>query len=164
MHIIHTSRSLKVRQSQSGHRPGVSGHHMVEVSGPIMPHMVQALSSLAATNNTDFSVALQTLEETVSFSMFQGVENEVLKLLSQPRISWFIFSIFTFRTHLQPSQPPVWMTAVSSLRCWKCSVPGTLRRRTLSGSSGTWSTAPIWDSLWTRSLTLGRNNLLFLGL
>lgn len=69
-------RSLKVRQSQSGGRPGLGGLHTVEVSGPIMPHMVQALTKLAATTKTDFSVALRTLEETVSFSMFQGVERE----------------------------------------------------------------------------------------
>lgn len=71
-----TLRSLKVRQSQVAGRPGVSGHHTVEVSGPVMPHMVQALTKLATSTNTDFTVALQTLEETVSFSMYQGTETE----------------------------------------------------------------------------------------
>ena len=36
-----------------------------------MPHMVQALTKLAAATKLNFSLALQTLEETVSFSMFQ---------------------------------------------------------------------------------------------
>ena len=36
-----------------------------------MPHTVQALTKLAASTKLGFSLALQTLEETVSFSMFQ---------------------------------------------------------------------------------------------
>ena len=66
-----TLRTLKVKQGQVVGRPGQGVQHSVEVSGPIMPHMVQALTKLAASTKLGFSLALNTLEETVSFSMFQ---------------------------------------------------------------------------------------------
>ena len=45
--------------------------------GPILPHMVQGLTRLAASNSKNYNVNMNTLEETVSFSMYQGEENQV---------------------------------------------------------------------------------------
>ena len=99
-------RSLKVRQSRV-----VSGHHTVEVSGPVMPHTVQALTKLAASNTTNFSVALQTLEETVSFSMYQGADNEVSSRFEVPSQ----YLIFSLRAPHLCSPRPVWTTVDWSL-------------------------------------------------
>ena len=99
-------RSLKVRQSRV-----VSGHHTVEVSGPVMPHTVQALTKLAASNTTNFSVALQTLEETVSFSMYQGADNEVNSRFEVPSQ----YLIFSLRPRHLCSPLPVWTTVDWSL-------------------------------------------------
>ena len=45
--------------------------------GPVLPHMVQGLTRLAASNSKNYNVNMNTLEETVSFSMYQGEENQV---------------------------------------------------------------------------------------
>ena len=71
-----TLRTLKVRVSQAGGRgSGRGSQFSVELTGPVLPHTVQGLARLAAKLSPAFSVSTHTLEETVSFSMFQGEEN-----------------------------------------------------------------------------------------
>ena len=68
-------RSLKVRVSQAGARASGRAQYSVDLTGPILPHTVQGLARLAAKLSPAFSVSAHTLEETVSFSMYQGEEN-----------------------------------------------------------------------------------------
>ena len=71
-----TLRSLKVRVSQAGARAtGRAAQYSVDLTGPILPHTVQGLARLASKLSPTFSVSAHTLEETVSFSMYQGEEN-----------------------------------------------------------------------------------------
>jgi len=71
-----TLRTLRVKVGQVGGRGGVPAQHSVELTGPVLPHMVQALTRLAAGQSSSFSVNMNTLEETVSFSMYHGEENQ----------------------------------------------------------------------------------------
>ena len=50
------------------------------VKGPILPHTAVALNRLAANHTTQFSMALQTMEETVSFSLFNLPRSSVSNL------------------------------------------------------------------------------------
>merc|ERR1712098_605439 len=71
-----TLKTLRVKVGQVGGRGGVPAQHSVELTGPVLPHMVQALTRLAAGQSSSFSVNMNTLEETVSFSMYHGEENQ----------------------------------------------------------------------------------------
>jgi len=70
-------RTLRVKQGQTGGKGGVPLQHSVELTGPILPHMIQGLTRLAATATTGFSAVLNTLEETNSFSLFHSKEKEM---------------------------------------------------------------------------------------
>jgi len=73
-----TLRSLKVRVTGAGGRAsGRPAQYSVDLTGPILPHTVQGLASLASRLSPAFSVSSHTLEETVSFSMYQGEEDTV---------------------------------------------------------------------------------------
>eukprot|EP00092_Neocalanus_flemingeri_P011288 GFUD01012165.1.p1 GENE.GFUD01012165.1~~GFUD01012165.1.p1 ORF type:complete len:545 (-),score=169.58 GFUD01012165.1:260-1894(-) len=69
-------RTLRVKQGQTGGKGGVPLQHSVELTGPILPHMVQGLSRLAATTTNSFGVGLNTLEETNSFSLYHSKDAE----------------------------------------------------------------------------------------
>ena len=75
-----TLRTLRVKVGQVGGRGGVPAQHSVELTGPLLPHMVQGLTRLAAGQSSNYSVNMNTLEETVSFSMYQGEDNQVIIL------------------------------------------------------------------------------------
>jgi len=69
-----TLRSLKVRQAVVGGIAGKEKHHVVELSGPILPHTLPLLCHLAAKRRNSpagFSVTLLPLEDTACFSMFK---------------------------------------------------------------------------------------------
>ena len=70
-----TLKSGRVRVGQVGGRSG-RGQYSVEVTGPVLPHMVQGLTKLASKTSHQFSVSMLTLEETVSFSMYQGQDTK----------------------------------------------------------------------------------------
>jgi len=71
-----TLRTLRVKVGQVGGRGGVPAQHSVELTGPLLPHMVQGLTRLAAGQSSNYSLNMNTLEETVSFSMYQGEDNQ----------------------------------------------------------------------------------------
>merc|ERR1712098_553535 len=62
-------RTLRVKQGQTGGKGGIPLQHSVELSGPILPHMVQGLTRLAANTTNNFTVTLNTLEESAAFSL-----------------------------------------------------------------------------------------------
>ena len=72
-----TLKSARVRVSQVGSKVRGQAQHSVEVTGPILPHMVQGLTKLASKTSQHYAVSLHTLEETVSFSMYEGEDNQV---------------------------------------------------------------------------------------
>jgi len=69
-------RTLRVKQGQTGGKGGVPLQHSVELTGPILPHMVQGLARLAANTTSTFSTALNTLEETSAFSLYHSKDTE----------------------------------------------------------------------------------------
>ena len=84
-----TLRTLRVKVGQVGGRGGVPAQHSVELTGPLLPHMVQGLTRLAAGQSSNYSVNMNTLEETVSFSMYQGEDNQVIILWKSMKFSNF---------------------------------------------------------------------------
>jgi len=69
-------RTLRVKQGQTGGKGGVPLQHSVELTGPILPHMVQGLTRLAANTTSSFATIVNTLEETAPLSLFQPTETE----------------------------------------------------------------------------------------
>jgi len=65
-----TLRTLRVKQGQTGGKGGVPLQHTVELTGPVLPHMVQGLSRLAGNTSNTYTASFNTLEETNSFSIF----------------------------------------------------------------------------------------------
>jgi len=70
-------RTLRVKQGQTGGKGGIPLQHSVELTGPILPHMVQGLTRLAANTTNNFTVTLNTLEESAAFSLYQSKETEL---------------------------------------------------------------------------------------
>merc|ERR1719402_1793385 len=69
-------RTLRVKQGQTGGKGGVPLQHSIELTGPILPHMVQGLTRLAANTTSSFATIVNTLEETAPLSLFQPTETE----------------------------------------------------------------------------------------
>ena len=71
-----TLKSARVRVGQVGSKTRGQAQYSVEVTGPILPHMVQGLTKLASKASQHYAVSLHTLEETVSFSMYEGEDTQ----------------------------------------------------------------------------------------
>jgi len=70
-------RTLRVKQGQTGGKGGVPLQHSVELTGPVLPHMVQGLARLAASSTSTFTTTINTLEETAALSLYYPKESEL---------------------------------------------------------------------------------------